>query len=267
MWAFFAALALGAAVLLAPGSLEAPHDAAAPPAEMVRTAALGRTFAASDVMWLRTVQVMGDPALERRHWPGLESWVDVTTLLDPTFETPYFFGTALLVADPARAEVADRLLERGQRAFPDRFSFPMMRGFIAYFSRLDPASAAVHYHEAARLPDAPPHLEAFARRLETQVHTCSEMLRNLGALAAQETPDKQRALLAEREPILIGCAEGQLKNAAAAFRNRQGRDGSLEELAAAGLVGGDLYTPMGRCWIVTAGRPSLVPCAASEGPP
>lgn len=267
MWALIGAIALGAAVLLAPGSFERPEDSAAPPEPIVRAVSLGRSFAASDVIWLQTVQLMGDPVAEQRRWPGLEGWVDLTTRLDPAFETPYFFGAALLVSDPARASIVDQLLARGQNELPDHYLFPMMRGFIAYFSRLDPAAAAVHYRHAASLPGAPPFYQQFARRLETQAHSCNEMLRNLTALAAAETPEKQRALLADREPIVLSCVEGQLRNAAAAFRTREFRDASLEDLRAAGLVAGELYAPPGRCWVVEGGRPSLVPCDDAEGPP
>lgn len=233
----------------------------------MRVTSLGRYHAASDVVWIRTVQLIGDPQAERQRWPSLEHWIDLTTSLDPKFETPYFFGATLLVSDPARAEAADQLLVRGQQAFPTTFSFPMMRGFVAYFARLDPAGAAVHYHAAAKLPRAPRYLEQFAKRLETQAHTCGEMLRNLNALAAEETPEKRRAMLAEREPIVIACVEGQLKNAAGAYRNEHGKNGSLDELRAAGLVTGELYAPSGRCWVVRGGRPTLQPCPAREAKP
>lgn len=267
MWAILAALALGAAVLLAPDRMVEEGDSAPPPEAVTRVAALGRSHAAADVIWLRTVQLIGDPKAERRRWPSLEHWVDLTTRLDPAFATPYFFGAALLVGDPKRVAIADQLLERGQAAIPNDFSFPMMRGYIAYFGRLDPAGAAAQYRAASRLPGAPRYLEAFATRLETQAHNCTELLRNLSALAAAETPERRRAMLAEREPIAIGCVEGSLKNAAGAYRNRYGRDGTLEELRAEGLLSGQLYAPPGQCWKLSSGRPSLGPCATNEGRP
>ena len=267
MWAILAALALGAAVLLAPTPMAGEGDPTPPPEAVTRVAALGRSYAAADVIWLQTIQIIGDPKAEQRHWPSLEHWVDLTTRLDPAFATPYFFGAALLVGDPKRVEVADQLIERGQAAIPEDFSFPMMRGYIAYFGRLDPAAAAVQYRTAARLPGAPRYLEAFATRLETHAHNCTELLRNLSALAAAETPERRRAMLAEREPIAVGCVEGYLKNAAGAYRNRVGRDGTLEELRAEGLVSGPLYAPPGQCWKLRCGSPSLSPCPPAEGAP
>ncbi|MBI1949162.1 MAG: hypothetical protein HYS27_25970 [Deltaproteobacteria bacterium] len=261
MWLVFAGVALAAAVVLAPAALVAPADGTPPPEAVGRAAALGRTYAASDLAWLRTVQLMGDPVLEQARWPHLEEWVDLTTRFDPTFETPYHFGALLLVGDPVRAQVADRMLARGEVAQPTSFSLPAMRGFIAYFSQLDPAAAALHYHRAARLPGAPPFFEAFARRLEHQGQTCAQMLRDLNSLAAGETAEKRRALLAGREQIVLGCVEGQLKNAASVYRTRHGRNGSLDELRAAGLLAEEPFAPPGRCWQVVSGRPSLVSCA------
>lgn len=267
MWALLAAIALGLAVWLAPTSQAARPEERPPPEAVSRVAALGRSYAAADVMWLTTVQLMGDPRAEAKRWPGLEDWIDLTTRLDPTFETPYYYGALLLVGEPERAAKADLLLARGQRALPTSFSLPAMRGFIAYFTLLDPAQAAVHYREAAALPGAPPFLEAFARRLEHQGHTCREMLRNLAALAAEADPHRRAALLAGREAMLLGCVEGQLKAAASAFRTRKGRDGTLEEVRAAGLITDEPWAPSGKCWRLESGRPFLEPCSAQEASP
>lgn len=267
MWVLIAGIALAAAAWLAPAALEARSRDVPPPEAVVRACSLGRTYAGADIAWLRTVQLLGDEALERQRWPHLEHWVDLTTALDPTFETPYYFGSVLLVGDAARAQVADRLLQRGQAALPDRYSLPALRGYIAYFSRLDPVTAAVHYRAAALLPGAPHFFETFANRLERQGHTCAEMLRNLNALAAVESAEKRQALLAGRETIVLGCVGGQLKNAASAFRLRTGSDGSLDELRRAGLVTEEPFAPPGRCWEISEGRPALVACTAVEPAP
>ncbi len=118
-----------------------------------------------------------------------------------------------------------------------------------------------------RLEGAPPFLEAFAKRLEHQGHTCAEMLRDLHAIATAETADRRKALLAGRERVVLGCVEGQLKNAAAAYRTRHGTNGSLDELRAAGLVTEEPLAPPGQCWVVVDGNPSLIACPATEPPP
>ncbi|MCC7070097.1 MAG: hypothetical protein IT383_02175 [Deltaproteobacteria bacterium] len=267
MWAVLAAVALGVAVWLSPSALPPAPDERPPPEAISRAVALGRPYAAADAAWLRTVQLIGNPTKEAARWPGLEDWVDLTTRLDPRFEAPYHFGALLLVGDPARAPAADRMLERGQRALPESFSLPAMRGFIAYFTMLDPASAAEHYHEAARLPGAPPYLEQFAKRLEHQGHTCAAMLRDLTGLAAHQDAHKRAAFLAGRDRMLLGCVEGQLRAAAGAFRTRTGRDGSLDELRGAGLLADEPWAPEGQCWRVDSGRPLLEPCPPPEGSP
>lgn len=268
MWAVLAVAALGLAVLVAPNGLVEQEDPSPPPEAVTRAAALGRTFAAADLIWLRTVQIIGDGPMIARRWPQLEHWVDLSTRLDPAFETPYFFGAVLLAGDRERAHVTDALLERGQRALPNVYSLPMMRGYIAYFSRMDPAAAAVHYATAAQLPGAPRFLGKFAATLEKQAVTCSAMARDLEMLARVESPDKRNAMLAEREGLLISCVEGQLKNAAAAYRNsHEGRNGTLKELQDAGLVESELFAPPGRCWTVKGGRGVLVPCPGNGSRP
>ncbi len=267
MWALVASVALAIAVAVAPAALPERADGRPPPEVLSRAVALGRSHAAADLAWLGTVQLMGDPQQEAARWPGLEDWIDLTTRLDPGFETPYHYGALLLVGDLQRADAADALLARGQQALPARFSLPAMRGFIAYFTRLDPARAAVHYREAARLPGAPQFLAVFAQRLEHQGHTCPDVLRNLTALASVSDPRERAALLAGRERMMLGCVEGQLRGAAAAFRTRLGRDGTLDQVRAEGLLVDEPWAPPGQCWTLEYGRPKLLPCPAPEDRP
>jgi hypothetical protein len=151
-------LLLAALMLAAVAYATAPDNRASddldptpwPPAA-VRVAALGRSSAAADVAWLKTVQLLGSDAQAAAGYPELEKWIDLITTLDPRFEEPYFFGATLLVTDPERAPQIDALLERGEQVFPGLFHFAMLRGFLAQFGLLDATKASEHYRRASTM--------------------------------------------------------------------------------------------------------------------
>ncbi len=89
----------------------------------------------------------------------------------------------------------------------------------------------------------------------------------LAATALRALRDRNHLDTALVDDVVLGCVEGQLKNAAAAYRTRHGTNGSLDELRAAGLVTEEPLAPPGQCWVVVDGNPSLIACPATEPPP
>ena len=228
------------------------------PENGLRLAALGRSYAAADVAWLRTIQLIGSSDLERQKFPQLEGWVDLVSRFDPRFETPYVFGAVLLATYTDRMKKVDQILARGEQHLADNFLLPMMRGFLAYVGLQDSAVASGHYQRAASKPNAPPYVAMLARRLEGNAASCEMLAGILRDMQAQSQGERAGLLSAEQKHLLVDCWSRRIEAAATRFRLDQGRDGKLEELIAEGLP--PPPTPPGQCWNLHAGRARLKEC-------
>jgi hypothetical protein len=233
-----------------------------PPA-IARAAALGRTHAAANVAWLKTVQLLGSDSYAAADYPHLEQWIDVITRLDPAFEEPYFFGAALLVTDSKRAPSIDALLQRGEGSFPTVFAFPMMRGFLAQFGLFDAASAAKHYQRAAALPNAPAYLAKHAERLAKEGASCGTILADLKQLTAGASSAQAQTIAEQRFSILEHCLAGLIHRTSVSLR-LSGKTKSptgfptLAEVEAE--LGGPVPHPPDRCWVLDLDKAKLAPC-------
>lgn len=254
-----------AAIVAAPGPGRQESTTLAWSEPVVRAASLGRPHAAADIVWMKTVQLIGDAREEQRGYPSLDEWVDLTSRLDPRFDLPYFFGVVLLITDDERAPRVDEILARGEAAMPDVFSFPMFRGFLAYFGRLDARAAAVHFRRAAALPGGPAYLAPFAERLEREDDTCGAVLRDLRQVSQATGGTQGKALDASREKVLLHCLETRIEQAANAWRVRNAqRVPTLEDLVNDGAIDPQLPAPPGLCWSLDPSQnASLAPCPTS----
>jgi hypothetical protein len=121
----------------------------------------------ADVYWLYTIQYYGEHLKSDRRLDSLPAMVRLVTVLSPHFTEAYFFG-AFSMIDVGRPDVAYALLERGFRANPRVWRFPLYLGFFAFTyasgSHKD-VVAAEWYAAAAKLPGAP----AFVSRLAAEM--------------------------------------------------------------------------------------------------
>ncbi len=262
---------LGAALLAAAVLGRPPLAAAAeerrlgpaPSGAVVRAASLGRDDAAADLLWLRVVQYIGAPYSEEQKYEDMELWVDGIADLSPRFELPYLLTGILLATSPSRADAADRVLERGEAVMPDRWIFPLQRGFVAYFGRLDFGAAAEHYRRASQFPGSPPYLPAFVRRLENSAASCAALRSDLGTVVGSTSDVRQSDAMKKGAPeILVHCAESEIKGAASAYKlERSALPASVDDLVAAGYLKAPPFAPPGTCWSLVGDRGKLTSCA------
>ena len=236
---------------------ETQADELAWPLPAMKAAALGRPFAAANVAWLKTIQLIGSADYERRGFPTLDGWLEVITSLDPSFEDPYFLGATLLVTDSSRTLAVERLLARGEAAAPDVFSFALMRGFVAQFGALDPQAAAAHYRRAAAMKNAPSYLTAHAERLERERVGCANVFDDLSRVSV--SPAAQAASLERSGAIFEHCVAGMIRRAAVQYRMQTGRPATVAALVKEGTIE-DPPRPPGRCWTIEHDRPRLIDC-------
>jgi tetratricopeptide (TPR) repeat protein len=120
-----------------------------------------------------------------RRYDLLYPLLDLTTSLDPMFNTAYRFGAIFLTepppGGPGRPDQAIALLQKGLGAQPQRWEFAQDIGFVHYQGG-DYLAAADWFGRAAAIPDAPDWLrplEAVTRTTGGSRETSRQLWRQL----------------------------------------------------------------------------------------
>ena len=266
-WAVLAALLFLAAHVW---SASAPRDAdggprfSAPPNfTTIRILAGGRNTAAAGVLWVLTVQRLGDARFHNVGAPHLEDWVQRIQDLEPALITPPLFGSLTLMSTAARPAAAEQILARAERARPDAFEVPYYRAINAFFGSQDIPAAISHLHRASAMTGAPAFLSRWATRLETQQLNCSTMIVDLQALKQN---DAAAFSSVDANSVYRNCVAREIERAMAAYRIRyQHPPMSIDELLKDGFLTTPPPRPPGQCWSLEATSAKLGDCA-KEGP-
>jgi len=234
--------------------------------EAMQRLALSYDALLADLYWIRAVQHFGSTRLSQdpnKQYDLLYPLLDLTTSLDPRFRLAYLLGAIFLSepppGGPGRADLAIALLEKGRRADPREWQYPLSIGFVHYWWRQDYQEAAAWFLRAADLPKAPEWLRPLAattlaqggsressRVLWRQIldtaevnYLRSEAMRRLDQLDAMDQLDALRA-------------------AVNAYRDRFGAspDG-WEDLRRAGYLRGNPVDPTGTPYRFADGTVSL----------
>ncbi|MBI4482347.1 MAG: hypothetical protein HY652_05590 [Acidobacteria bacterium] len=139
--------------------------------KVIERMTLGYRALAADLYWLRTIQYYGgkkkDSAQVR--YDLLEPLLEITTHLDPRMIPAYQFGaTFLSTAQPmglGRPDKGIRLLRKGIAANAGSWRLYFDLGFLYYWELHDFQKAGEVFVEGARVPEAPPWMEAVAATL------------------------------------------------------------------------------------------------------
>lgn len=176
--------------------------------ETARRVMLGFDALAADAYWIRTIQHFGRERRSARtsgRFELLEPLLDVTTTLDPDFMIAYRFGAVFLamppLGGPGRPDQAIQLLEKGERAHPERWQFAHDIGFIHFWYRGDSAAASAAFERAASRPRAPSWLGPLAATTRAQAGDRDAARRMLRELQSSEEEYIRKA--AERALIQI----------------------------------------------------------------
>lgn len=174
----------------------------------LRAVAGGFAPALADTYWIRVISTSdttldGTGGAERAY-----ALVERVTALDPQFEPAYHYGALIIGVRALRPDLADRLLARAERIFPENWNFPFYRGFLRLYHMDNLHTAAGHMARAASLPGSPPFLSALARRLREQendprlaIELIERMLRSVDDKALQAR------MRARRDALLTRMAE------------------------------------------------------------
>lgn len=139
-----------------------------PDAGQLKVASLGYESLVADVLWLKTVQHMGEKTISGEGYDWIYKALDTVTTLDPEFLAPYEVGGLILTILAEKTELSNRLLEKGVKHCPDVWQLKLYLGFNHFYFLKDYKTAAHYISQAAAIKGSPPYLPVLASRLYVQ---------------------------------------------------------------------------------------------------
>lgn len=238
-----ALVAAGARSKLEPAALDVGRvrdPAWLPDGRAVRVVSLGQQQLLATAYWLKAVQYMGEMALLGGDWRALFPLADITTELDPRFGYAYQVAGSNLAGLAHRYEEADRILEKGMRNVPDRWSLPWTYAVNKFLYQRDFSTAAAYARRAAEVGKRP-HLALLAANLslvadEDGEYAASEVVL-ADAIALADTDALREQLEERRVKVRAYAVLSRVERAVAEFERRFGRRPlGLTEVVAHGLL-------------------------------
>jgi tetratricopeptide (TPR) repeat protein len=221
-----------------------------PSGQTLRATAFGQRLLLADLYWLKTVMYVGESMLApERGWDALHPLGEIVTDLDPRFGYAYQIIGSNLSGLAHQVPESNRLLEKGMRNVPDRWTLPSLYAFNKFFYEDDYATAAEYARRAAEVGQRP-HLALLAANLSLVANTEGEYDTALAFLEAnlqQGTTPELGVQLEERLVKVRTYRElARCEEAVRAFRSRTGRAPlSLDEVVWHGLLSAIPADPSG----------------------
>jgi hypothetical protein len=212
-----------------------------PSGRVVRLASFGQRLLLADVYWLKTVAYVGEWAMQpERGMSALLPLADLVTDLDPRFGYAYQVAGSNLSGLGRLVPESNRILEKGMRNVPGRWSLPFLYAFNKFFYEGDFATAARFARRAADVGKRP-HLALLAANLSLVANRDDEYLAALQILEVSlqqaETPELRAQLRGRIVKVKTYQALSLVERAVAAFRERNVRRPIVvEELTRGGFL-------------------------------
>jgi tetratricopeptide (TPR) repeat protein len=212
-----------------------------PSGTVLRTVSFGQRLLLADFYWLRTVSYMGETLLAKSdRWEALLPLAEIVTDLDPRHGYVYQVVGSNLAGLAHRHAEADRILEKGMRALPERWSLPFVQATNKFVFEQDYPAAARLARRAAEIGKRP-HLALLAANLSALADTDDEYETAASFLVQMLGQTDMPELREELETRLVRIRTFQalsgLERAIAGFRARTGQlPARLDELVPADLA-------------------------------
>jgi hypothetical protein len=225
-----------------------------PDGEYLKIASLGYRELIADLLWIQSIQVMGEKKVSESSGRWLYRALDVITTLDPKFVRAYEAGGLALTTLVVLPEESNRLMMKGMRHNPTEWKLPFLIGINYYYELYDDAKAAEYMAQASRLPGAPSSLATLAANLYVSGHSPQQAVNLLTALYEEATDDSAKQLLEVRLKIVLTERDLQLlEQAINRYRMQNGQfPPTLEALVRAGLLSALPVEPSGGRYLYDA---------------
>ncbi|MDC4223415.1 MAG: hypothetical protein MPW15_04075 [Candidatus Manganitrophus sp.] len=123
-----------------------------PSGKYLKPLAFGYDQLLADLLWMKTISYFGGHFMSDKQYPWLAHMLNLIIDLDPRFDFPYYFGGVVLSLEASQIEEANKILERGIEAYPDRWQYPFYIGFNYYYHKKDAQRGLPYLEKAASLP-------------------------------------------------------------------------------------------------------------------
>lgn len=267
-------LCLGVGTGMALSALEGERPAEAragelsylPKGEYLRVAVLGYRQAASDLIWLKAVQHLGETRQTEQGYRWAYHAIDVVTDLDPQFWFAYLAGGTVLSVWGGMVSEGLELLRKGMRHNPEVWQLPFYAGYDYFYEMCDSASGAKYLKIAASLPGAPSYLPKLVARLSVEAGDHAAAIEFLEEVI-QRTQDVRlrEALTVRLKEVLLERDVHILEDAVKRFAQDHGRYPTrLEDLVATGIIPRVPAEPFGGTYRVSQ-RDGSVQSSARQG--
>ncbi|HEX9860730.1 MAG TPA: hypothetical protein VGB23_05955 [Nitrospirota bacterium] len=173
-----------------------------PDAEQIKTASLGYELLVADMLWLKAVQHMGEKKITGEGYDWIYKALDTVTTLDPKFISPYEVGGLILTIVAEKADLSNKLLEKGYANNPEVWQLPFYLGFNYFYFNRDYKNAAFYMSRAAGMEGSPSYLPLLVSRLYVQADDPAYALEFLLRMYETTDDDKLKAGMEKRINLL-----------------------------------------------------------------
>jgi hypothetical protein len=241
---------------------------ALPQGDFLRVLSLGYRQVVADLLWLQTVQMMGEKTVSKESGRWIFHALDVATTLDPKFVVAYEAGGIALCTMVVLPDASNALLEKGMRNNPEEWKLPFMLGINYYFEFQDDAKAAHYIAQASRLPGAPEYLARLAARLYASAREPQTAIDLLAQVYEHTTDDNVKRVLEQRVKELVVERDIQIMEVALGsyVQQHNKRAEGLEDLVAAGLLPAIPTEPFGGAYLYDRTTQSIRSSMAKTSP-
>ncbi|HEX5550713.1 MAG TPA: hypothetical protein VFX36_07770 [Nitrospira sp.] len=225
-----------------------------PEAEYLKIASLGYREMIADLLWIQSIQVMGEKKVSESSGRWLYRALDIITTLDTKFVRAYEAGGLALTTLVVLPEQSNQLMMKGMQHNPTEWKLPFLIGINYYYELYDDAKAAEYISQASRLPGAPSSLSTLAANLYVSGHSPQQAVDLLAALYEKATDESAKKLLEIRLKIVLTERDLYiLEQAIDRYRRQHGQyPPKLESLVGTGLLPALPVEPSGGLYLYDA---------------
>lgn len=230
-----------------------------PKGEYLKPIVLGYEQIAGDIIWLKTIQVLGEEAVTPRGYDWVYHALDVVTTLDPKFSYAYEFGGVTLAVLGKQPELSNKLLEKGLKENPGIWQIPFYLGFNNFFYFQNYKLAAAFMAKASEIPGHPEYLPKLAARLYVEAGDPDVALDFLYRMYKETKDAKVKAsieirikeVIVERDITTLERAVSKFKDTYKSYPN------GLIELVRKGLITHIPDEPFGGSYLINTNNGSV----------
>lgn len=223
-----------------------------PKGEYLKPGLLGYHHLGADVLWLRTLQVLGKGSNSVAEYDWLYHVFDVITTLDDQYAFAYKTAGVVMTELANRPDHSIRLLEKGLAVGVRHWSIPYLLSYNYYFFVGDVHKAVEHARTAAGFPGAPPWLWNMVTRMSAQAGNPEFALQFLLQMQQQQTdPRIKESLEYHIKEVIIERDIRALDPVVHRFYEREHRyPKDMSELVAKGYLTGIPQEPFGGVYLI-----------------